>query len=138
MEFVQAAGGQLTRRAVRRLAFGSYDVSETLIDFMIDMLQTAPVHQLASFVGTLNSHYRYDALPGLRETQVLVVGADADRITPFAHTERMVADLPNAKFVRIRGAGHMVQLEQPELLNSHLIDFIQQGFESAHSNGCGE
>ncbi|PRX44000.1 pimeloyl-ACP methyl ester carboxylesterase [Prauserella shujinwangii] len=125
VEFVRAAGGQLTREAVRRLAFGSRDVSPRLVDFMQEMLAVTPVRQLVDFVDTLGSHNRYAALAGLKHAHVLVVGADADRFTPFSHAERMAAELPDAELVRVRGAGHLVQLEQPELVNSHIIDLVQ-------------
>lgn len=125
VEFVRAAGGQLTRHAVRRLAFGKHDVSPELVDFMLEMLGATPVRQLVSFVDTLGSHNRYAALAGLKYPQVLVIGADADRITPFAHAERMAVELPHATLVRAAGAGHMVQLEQPELVNGHLVQLVR-------------
>lgn len=105
VEFVRAAGGQLTRQAVRRLAFSSRDVSSRLVDFMLEMLDVTPVRGLVNFVDTLGSHNSYAALAGLKHAHVLVVGGDSDRFTPFSHAE----------LVRVRSAGHMVQLEQPEL-----------------------
>jgi pimeloyl-ACP methyl ester carboxylesterase len=137
VEFVRAAGGQLTRQAVRRLAFGSRGVSPRLVDFMLEMLEVTPVRGLVNFVDTLGSHNRYAALAGLKHAHVLVIGGDADRLTPFSHAERIVAELPDAELVRIRGAGHMVQLEQPELVNSHLIDLLQRcsGVDGASTSG---
>jgi pimeloyl-ACP methyl ester carboxylesterase len=126
VEFVRAAGGQLTRQAVRRLAFGSRDVAPRLVDFMLEMLEVTPVRGLVNFVDTLGSHNRYAALAGLKHAEVLVIGGDADRFTPFSHAERIAAELPDAELVRVRGAGHMVQLEQPELVNSRLIDLLQR------------
>lgn len=126
VEFVRAAGGQLTRQAVRRLAFGSRDVPPRLVDFMLEMLEVTPVRGLVNFVDTLGSHNRYAALAGLKRAEVLVIGGDSDRFTPFAHAERIASELPEAELVRVRGAGHMVQLEQHELVNSHLIDLLQR------------
>lgn len=126
VEFVRAASGQLTRQAVRGLAFGSRDVSPRLVDFMLEMLAVTSVRDLTNFVDTLGTHNRYAALAQLGGTRVLVVGGDTDRLTPFAHCEAIVAELPDAELVRVRGAGHMVHLEQPELVNSHLIDLVQR------------
>ncbi|MEC3980240.1 alpha/beta fold hydrolase [Amycolatopsis sp. H20-H5] len=125
VEFVRAAGGQLTRSAVRRLAFGSREVSPRLVDFMLDMLEVTPVRGLVNFISTLGSHNRYAALAGLKHAHVLVISGDSDRFTPYSHAERIASELPDADLVRVRGAGHMVLLEQPELVNSHLIDLIQ-------------
>ncbi|HJQ47915.1 MAG TPA: alpha/beta hydrolase [Amycolatopsis sp.] len=126
VEFVRAAGGQLTRPAIRRLAFGSRDVDPKIVDFLLEMLAVTTVRGLTNFIGTLGSHNRYAALAGLQHVQVLVIAGDADRITPFAHAERIAAELPDAELVRVRGAGHMVLLEQPDLVNSHLIDLLQR------------
>ncbi|GAA5171093.1 MULTISPECIES: alpha/beta fold hydrolase [Amycolatopsis] len=126
VEFVRAAGGQLTRPALRRLAFGSRDVPSEVVDFLLEMLAVTPVRGLANFVDTLGSHNRYAALAGLKHAHVLVLGGDADRFTPYSHAERIAAELPDAELARVRGAGHMVQLEQPELVNSHLIDLLQK------------
>jgi len=110
VELVRAAGGQLTRRAVRLVGFGSRSVSPRLVDF----------------IDTLGSHNRYAALAGLQHCYVLVLGGDRDRMTPFSHAERIAVELPDAKLVRVRGAGHMVILEQPDLVNAGLVDLVRQ------------
>lgn len=126
VELVRAAGGQLTRRAVRTLAFGSRDVSPSLVDFMLELLNATPVRVLADFVDTLGTHNRYAALAGLKHTHVLVLSGDADRMTAFSHAERIALELPDAELVRVRGGGHLVMLEQPQLINDHLVMLVQQ------------
>ncbi|HEX2131636.1 MAG TPA: alpha/beta hydrolase [Actinophytocola sp.] len=126
VELVRAAGGQLTRRAVRSLAFGSRDVSPALVDFLLELLDATPVRVLADFVDTLGTHNRYAALAGLKHTHVLVLSGDADRMTAFSHAERMALELPDAELVRVRGAGHMVMFEQPHLVDDHLVMLAQQ------------
>jgi len=126
VEFVRAAGGQLTRRAVRSLAFGNKDVSPHLVDFTMTMLDANPVRVLADFIGTLGTHNRYAALAGLKHAHVLVLSGDADRMTQFSHAERIAFELPDAELVRVRGAGHMVMLEEPQLVNDHLVMLLQQ------------
>ncbi|WP_260196113.1 alpha/beta fold hydrolase [Actinophytocola gossypii] len=126
VELVRAAGGQLTRSAVRSLAFGSRDVSPALVDFLLELLDATPVRVLADFVDTLGTHNRYAALAGLKHTHVLVLSGDADRMTAFSHAERMAVELPDAELVRVRGAGHMVMFEQPQLVNDHLVMLAQR------------
>ncbi len=126
VELVRAAGGQLTRRAVRSLAFGSRDVSPSLVDFMLELLDATPVRVLADFVETLGTHNRYAALAGLKHAHVVVISGDADRMTAFSHAERIAAELPDAEVVRVRGGGHMVMLEQPQLVDDHLVMLLQQ------------
>lgn len=126
VELARAAGGQLTRRAVRSLAFGSRDVAPERVDFLLELLNATPVRVLADFIDTLGTHNRYAALAGLRHTHVLVLSGDADRLTAFSHAERMAAELPDADLVRVRGAGHMVMFEQPQLVDDHLVRLAQR------------
>jgi pimeloyl-ACP methyl ester carboxylesterase len=125
VELVRAAGGKLTRRAIRSLAFGSRDVSPSLVDFLLELLDATPTRVLADFIDTLGTHNRYAALAGLKHTHVLVLSGDADRMTAFSHAERIAVELPGAELVRVRGAGHMVMFEQPQLVNDHLVMLLQ-------------
>jgi pimeloyl-ACP methyl ester carboxylesterase len=134
VELVRAAGGQLTRRAVRLLAFGSRGVSPRLVDFMMEMLDVTPVRVLADFIETLGSHNRYSALVGLQHCYVLVLSGDRDRMTPFSHAERIAAELPDSKLIRVRSAGHMVIMEQPDQVNLHLLELVRQ---CASGRGAG-
>lgn len=126
VEFVRAAGGQLTRRAVRSLAFGAKDVDPGLVDLTMEMIDANPVRVLADYIETLGTHNRYAALAGLKHTHVLVLSGDADRMTQFSHAERIAFELPDAELVRVRGAGHMVMLEEPQVVNDHLAMLLQQ------------
>ena len=126
VELVRAAGGQLTRGAVRTVGFGSRDVSPKLVDFLVDMLNVTPVRVLADFIDTLGSHNRYAALAGLRECRVLVLSGDEDWMTPWSHAERIAAELPDSTLVRVRGAGHLVMLEQPEVVTGHLEVLLRE------------
>jgi pimeloyl-ACP methyl ester carboxylesterase len=125
VELIRGAGGRLTRRAVRLLAFGTRGVSSRLVEFVVDMLNVSSVGALTDFVPTLSSHNRYAALAGLAHCRVLVVSGDKDRLTPFQHAERIAAELPDAELVCVPGAGHMIMLEQPELVTGHLIELIR-------------
>jgi pimeloyl-ACP methyl ester carboxylesterase len=134
VELVRTTSGQLTRRAVRLLAFGSKSISPRIVDFMNEMLEVTRVRVLADFVETLGSHNRYKALAGLQHCFVLVMSGDRDRMTPFSHAERIVAELPDSKLVRVRGAGHMVIMEQPDIVNVNLVDLVRQ---CASGRGAG-
>jgi pimeloyl-ACP methyl ester carboxylesterase len=126
VEFVRAAGGQLTRGAVRSLAFGAKDVDPAVVDLTMELIDASPVRVLADFIDTLGTHNRYAALAGLKHTQVLVCSGDADRMTQFSHAERIAFELPDAELVRVRGAGHMVMLEQPQVVDDHLAMLLHR------------
>ena len=126
VESIRAAGGGITRRAVRSLAFGPREVSPSLVDFMVEMLNVTPVRVLTDFVDTFSTHNRYAALAGLKHAHVVVLSGDADLITPYPHAERIALELPDAELVRARGAGHMVMLEQADLVTDHLTMLLQR------------
>jgi pimeloyl-ACP methyl ester carboxylesterase len=125
VQWIRSAGGGLTRQGVRNLAFGDHSVPSELVDFMVRMLNATSVPVLTYFLSTLGTHDRYAALAGLRHCEVLVLSGDEDRLTPFSHAERIAAELPNATLVRAAGAGHMVMLEQPELVTGELISLLR-------------
>lgn len=64
-----------------------------------------------------------DRLPGL-DVPALVVGAELDAAVPIEHARILVQGLPDARLEIIAGAGHMVNLEQPEKFNQALKTFI--------------
>jgi pimeloyl-ACP methyl ester carboxylesterase len=125
VEWIRSAGGGLTRQGVRRLAFGERSVSSDLVDFMVRMLNVTSVPVLTNFLPALGTHNRYAALAGLRHCEVLVLSGDQDRLTPYSHAERIAAELPTATLVRAAGAGHMVMLEQPELVTGQLATLLR-------------
>jgi pimeloyl-ACP methyl ester carboxylesterase len=126
VDWIRTAGGGLTRQGVRRLAFGDRAVSAGLVDFMVEMLAVTPVPVLTDFVPTLGTHDRYAALAGLRHCETLVVHGDRDRITPYPHGARIAAGLPDAALLRVFGAGHMVMLEESELVTEELVGLLRR------------
>lgn len=125
VELACAAHWSLARPVVRRLAFGPTEPGVVLVDFVVQMLRATPVAELLKFVGNLGSHDYSAALTGLRGTHVRVIGAEADRVTPFPLSQRIAAVLPDAHLVRVPDAGHLVQLECPDAVSSHLIDLLE-------------
>jgi len=125
VEWVRSAGDGLTRQGVRRLAFGARSVPGPVVDLMVEMLNVTEVPVLTSFLPTLGTHNRYAALAGLRHCEVLVLSGDEDKLTPFPHAERIATELPTATLVRAAGAGHMVMLEQPDLVTGELITLLR-------------
>jgi pimeloyl-ACP methyl ester carboxylesterase len=85
-----------------------------------------PVTALVAAQETIRD--RADSRPTLPtiDVPVLVLVGEDDRITPEADSQAMVATLPDARFSRIRGAGHLAPLEQPAALARELVGFLQE------------
>jgi pimeloyl-ACP methyl ester carboxylesterase len=101
-------------------AFGSSDVSPSLVQFVERMTASTPVDVIAEFYETFTTHDKLAALGVLRDLETLVLVGREDLLTPLAHSEAMARAVPNASFVVVEGAGHMVQLERAELVTLHL------------------
>jgi len=44
----------------------------------------------------------------------------------YQHSEAIAALLPHAELVQIPASGHIMMLEQPKLVNEHLLDLLSQ------------
>lgn len=64
-----------------------------------------------------------DQLAGISAPTLIVCGAE-DRMTPPKYSELLRDNIPNARMEITANAGHMVMLEQPELVASVLADFF--------------
>lgn len=69
---------------------------------------------------------RSDSTPLLAEIHVpvLVMVGEEDAITPPSESEAMAAALPDARLVRIAGAGHLTPLERPDEVTAALLSFL--------------
>jgi len=104
----------------KRMAFGTGDVTPSVVEFVETMTAACPVDVIAEFYDTFTSHDKLVALDVLRNVAALVLVGSRDLLTPEAHSRAMAAALPDAQLVVVDGAGHMVQLECAPLVISHL------------------
>jgi len=56
---------------------------------------------------------------------VLVIGGMADRMTPFALSEELAGGLPHAELAAVPGGGHMLMLEQPEVVAGAVLHWLE-------------
>jgi pimeloyl-ACP methyl ester carboxylesterase len=56
----------------------------------------------------------------------LIVCGEADRLTPMKYSEYLLDRLLQARLVRVPGAGHMVMLEQPEVVAGVISEFSSE------------
>lgn len=69
-------------------------------------------------------------LPGIR-IPALVLGAYRDRFTPYYLSEEIYQALPDAELCIVPGATHSVMLEQPDLVNLRVEDFLVRRVDGA-------
>ncbi|MEZ5153571.1 alpha/beta fold hydrolase [Rhodococcus zopfii] len=134
--FVQYARG--TAKAIvspilRAASYGTV-VSPRLVEFSDRMLSETSVLTIVNFLRTLELHDESAALPTLSRVPVLVLCGDADMVIPFSGSEELAAELPHCELKRVRGAGHLVQLEFPEVVSKAVDRLVQRAFAHDASN----
>ena len=68
---------------------------------------------------------------GTIDRPALVVVGEDDRMTPVKYARFLAENLPDARLEVIPGAGHMVMLEQPAVVERVLLDWLQGTFAKA-------
>jgi pimeloyl-ACP methyl ester carboxylesterase len=56
---------------------------------------------------------------------MILVGSE-DRLTPPIHSRRIAEVLPDAVLTVVAGAGHMIGLERPDVVNRALRGFLRR------------
>jgi pimeloyl-ACP methyl ester carboxylesterase len=132
LESGRRRGGDLAYLLTRRFAFGG-DVPPSLVDFMERMVAHTPVDVMTEFFDTFLSHDKLEALDVLREVETLVLCGDKDLLTPPRNSREMAEALPDAELLLVPGAGHMVILERPAVVNGALRELFERASARAAS-----
>jgi pimeloyl-ACP methyl ester carboxylesterase len=79
-----------------------------------------------SYQKTLEASVAQDRGAPLEKIRVptLLIAGDEDRVYPPALARDVARRIPGAELVMVEGAGHLVNLEQPERFNKIVLDFL--------------
>jgi len=88
------------------------------------ILEASPVGIAGALRGMAARSAAIDLLPRIKCPTLILVG-EQDVLTPPADSEAMAKGIPNSKLVRLPGAGHLSNLEQPANFNQALLEFLQ-------------
>lgn len=66
-----------------------------------------------------------DRLERISQPTLILCGSE-DQMTPPRYSQLLADRIPNAKFKSIPEAGHMVMLEQPEIVGEEISDFLSE------------
>jgi pimeloyl-ACP methyl ester carboxylesterase len=128
IESIQTAGtGDFATGFVKNIFCDeSHQNKKDLINRIDGVVRSASA---ASVMATLYAlAHRFERCSDLGNISVpaLIVCGREDKITPVAQSEFMHANIPSSAMVIIESAGHVSNLEQPEIFNRHLQDFISR------------
>ncbi|MFF2547248.1 alpha/beta fold hydrolase [Kitasatospora sp. NPDC058063] len=133
VEATRRLGSDVAAVFYRRFSFGGRDVDPGVVRFAEQLLDATPIDVVAEFYPVFGAHEKYEALAALRGLPALVLAGTKDLLTPSTHSEAMAARLPGAELVLAEGAGHLVMLERPELVDHELARLLRRaaGFVGA-------
>ncbi|WP_344135432.1 alpha/beta hydrolase [Saccharopolyspora halophila] len=109
----------------RGFAFASR-VPPSLVDFVLQLTRSNPVHALVALVPQFLTLDKRAALPVLGKVATLVVGAAHDLTIAPEHSASIARAIPGARLEMIPDAGHMVPLEHPAAVDELLQHLIAQ------------
>ncbi|OUC78514.1 alpha/beta fold hydrolase [Gordonia lacunae] len=125
------AGRGLTRSALEPVlvaaSFGPTFYSPALGAAVDKMIQSTPIETIVNFLHALEIHDESTALPVIAQVPTTVVCGDRDRLTPLRNSVRMYSQLgADSRLVVAKGAGHMVQMEEPRLVSDAIAELVDR------------
>jgi pimeloyl-ACP methyl ester carboxylesterase len=108
------------------LSFSSTDVDPALGRYVDAMIGGTPVDVIAELYPAIAGLDASGAIEPLRRVPTLVLTGDADKMIPQAHSEELVRELPEAGFVVVPEAGHLVLLEKPGEVTAALSELFRR------------
>jgi pimeloyl-ACP methyl ester carboxylesterase len=115
---------------VKRYSFGSDDVDPAVERFAERLIEATPIDVVAEFYPAFTTHEKGDALEVLDGLPGLVLAGTKDLLTPSDHSRTIAERLPDAELVVVEGAGHLVMLEFPDLVNGCLAALLAEAADA--------
>lgn len=119
----QATDSRLAIAQTRWLLFGR-KAPRALVVECNEIMKSCPSATLAGFFPALMTHDKREALKNLAGTEVEVLAAARDRLTPVGHSRRMADAIPGARLTVVPGAGHMLPMERPQVATALLAKLV--------------
>jgi len=126
----RGAAWALLKPILKAASYGSDEVSPSVVAFSERMIHDTTIATLVEFLHALEVHDESAALPVLARIPTMIACGDRDVLTPVRHSEEMAAALPDCELVIVPGAGHLVELEQPDVINDALVRLVERATPS--------
>lgn len=97
-----------------------------LQDFVLSLIRFPPTPQgLRNQAGAVSAHDTFDRLHQIR-LPTLVITGDKDELIDFENSFVLAERIPDAELRIFAGLKHAFHLEEPQLVNSVIIEFIER------------
>lgn len=111
---------------LRAASYGTDEISSSVVAFSEAMMHATPVPTMVGFLHALEVHDESAALTTLAKIPTLVACGDHDLLTPAGYSRAMAATLWDCELVIVPGAGHLVQLEEPDAIDEALVRLVER------------
>jgi pimeloyl-ACP methyl ester carboxylesterase len=115
---------------LRAASYGDEAISPSVVAFSEKMMHDTPIETLVEFLHALEVHDETEGLTTLAKVPTLIACGDQDLLTPLDYSHDMADALPKSELVIADGAGHLVQLEQPEVIDDALVRLVERATPS--------
>lgn len=115
---------------LRAASYGDEEISPSVVAFSEQMMHDTPIATVVEFLHALEVHDESGGLATLAKVPTLIACGDRDLLTPKEYSEDMAAALPKSELVIVPGAGHLVQLEQPDTIDDALVRLVERATPS--------
>jgi pimeloyl-ACP methyl ester carboxylesterase len=115
---------------LRAASYGDEKISPSIVAFSERMMHDTPIATLVEFLHALEVHDETEGLETLNKVPTLVACGDRDLLTPMEYSEEMADVLAKSELVIVGGAGHLIQLEQPEIIDDALVRLVERATPS--------
>lgn len=113
----------------KMLAPQNYKADEELVDFVTEILGTVSLNGVTGALAAMRDRVDSTPMLGDIDVPVLIIHGANDQIIPVSEAEAMHKAIPDSQLVIIPGAGHLPNLEQPDIFNDAVIDFLEELFD---------
>ncbi|MEO8816599.1 MAG: alpha/beta hydrolase [Mycobacterium sp.] len=111
---------------LRAASYGNEETSSSVVAFSEEMMHATPVATMVGFLHALEVHDESAALDTLAKIPMLIACGDHDLLTPEGFSRAMAATLWDCELVIVPGAGHLVQLEEPDVIDDALVRLVER------------
>lgn len=115
---------------LRAASYGDDAISPSVVAFSEKMMNGTSITTLVEFLHALEVHDETAGLATLSKIPTLVACGDRDMLTPLEYSQRMAREMEKSELLIVGGAGHLVQLERPEVIDEALVRLVERATPS--------
>jgi pimeloyl-ACP methyl ester carboxylesterase len=108
------------------MAPDTYLARPELVEELRSIMQTASLDgAVGDLLGMKARPDTFDLIAQIRLPTLVIHGTE-DQLIPLSEAQRLCETIPGSCLITIPGAGHLPNLEQPELFNQAVREFLEQ------------